>query len=223
MELKRRLEATPRRRTWRKDVQAQVEAVVAWTWLQQEVQKLQNQQWEPQPQRKYGEMIQRGSQHVQEWLTNAMKVKQPVLEVKTTSQAAEIQRFRLRVSELDETSSKEVEQKVANGVRRVAERYRRAVDSGKEKPCPMALEEHQGEAGIFLSKGTVQKMLKKRKPRKAAALIPNAALNAAGSSEPGTNMFTWFMETIMVMADTGTILPQIQVHHKYKGNGKDPK
>ena len=27
----------------------------------------------------------------------------------------------------------------------------------------------------------------------------------------------------MVMADTGTSLPQIQIHHKYKGNGKDPK
>ena len=87
----------------------------------------------------------------------------------------------------------------------------------------MALGAHRGEAGIFLSKETVRKMLKKRRPRKAAALIPNAALNAAGSCESVTNMFTWFMETIMVIADTGTILSQMQVHHKYKGNGKDPK
>ena len=91
-----------------------------------------------------------------------------MLEVRTSSQAAEIRRFRLRVSELDETSSREVEQEVANGVSRVAERYRMAVDSGSEQPCPMALGEHQGEAGIFLSRETVQKMIKKRRPRKAA-------------------------------------------------------
>ena len=54
------------------DVQAQVEAVVAWTWLQQEVQKFQCQQWGPQAQGKYGEVVQRGSQHVQEWITKAM-------------------------------------------------------------------------------------------------------------------------------------------------------
>ena len=27
----------------------------------------------------------------------------------------------------------------------------------------------------------------------------------------------------MIMADTGAILSQMQVHHKYQGNGKDPR
>ena len=31
------------------DVQAQVEAVMAWTWLQQEVQRFQEQPWEAYP------------------------------------------------------------------------------------------------------------------------------------------------------------------------------
>ena len=61
------------------DVQAQVEAVMAWTWLQQEVQRFQEQPWEAHPPAKYREAVEQGGQEVQMWLTKAMRIGQPIL------------------------------------------------------------------------------------------------------------------------------------------------
>ena len=36
-------------------------------------------------------------------------------------------------------------------------------------------------------------------------------------------MITWYMEFVMTTAETGTLLPQVQVHHKIKGNGRNPE
>ena len=36
-------------------------------------------------------------------------------------------------------------------------------------------------------------------------------------------MITWYAELIYVTAEVGTLLPQIQIHHKYKGGGKNPE
>ncbi|MFM7983555.1 MAG: hypothetical protein ACKPKO_29935, partial [Candidatus Fonsibacter sp.] len=73
-----------------------------------------------------------------------------------------------------------------------------------------------GTAGIFLSESTVRRLLRHRKPGKASALIPNAALNAMAMGQAATAQVTWYLELIMVNAEVGTYLPVVQVHHKYK-------
>ena len=67
-----------------------------------------------------------------------------------------------------------------------------------------------------------QKLLAKRKVKNASALIPNAALNAARKMEDATQTLP-YVEIILTLAETGDILPQVQVHHKHKGGGQNPE
>ena len=100
--------------------------------------------------------------------------------------------------------------------------HRETLARTRGQSSPMGLEGHEDGVGIHHTQATIKALLRKRKPGKASALIPNAALNAAGEVQGMLAMVTWYAELIYVVADTGVLLPQIQIHHKYKGISRDP-
>ena len=69
----------------------------------------------------------------------------------------------------------------------------------------------------------VAQLLARRKPKRASVLLPNAAMQAAKQVGSALSMITWYMEVVITTAETGTLLPHVQVHHKFKGNGKNPE
>ena len=84
------------------------------------------------------------------------------------------------------------------------------------------MEGYAGAAGIVLVPSTSVRLLRKRKPKKAPALVPNAALNATGKSKQVVEMIWWYLEVILVTDEVGEVPPQMHIHHKYKGIGRDP-
>ena len=48
-------------------------------------------------------------------------------------------------------------------------------------------------------------------------MLPNAAMQAARKVSGALSMITWYMEIKITTAETGTVLPQVQVHHIFKG------
>ena len=105
---------------------------------------------------------------------------------------------------------------------RISMKHRKTISKRETTYTQVAFQADQGVAGIFLKQTTVARLLSKRRPGKASARLPNAALNAFRYTSHGTKLVTWYLEVSMVLAEVGTILPQIQVHHKYKRNGRDP-
>ena len=90
-----------------------------------------------------------------------------------------MQEFRALVSKLDSTSSKQVEEQAVKLTKVISEQLRYAVIIRTAVPQAMATVNDQGPAGIFLTQVTVQRLVRARQARRASALIPNAALNAA--------------------------------------------
>ena len=68
----------------------------------------------------------------------------------------------------------------------------------------------------------MKRLLKRRRPQKAAAGLPNASFHVAAKVQAHLVLVTGVCDLMLAVGDVGTYLPRVHINHKFKGKGKDP-
>ena len=205
------------------DVQAQLDAVEAWAWLQQLRQELRRGVPSNLAAASFVKAARGGQAALDRWFTSETKVENPPLVVSTDQQAASLLSFRSQVALLDNRCSFGHDHAAISYADVVRRQCRDTLKRAQAPPDPVAPPQDTGQAWLFFSPATVARVMRKRKQAKSSACLPNGALAGLADFGPAVWLLMALADLVWAEADVGSILPVITISHLHKGKAKDPR